>query len=178
MHMQAYRALGEMIKESGLDTSMVYKVLDLGGRDVNSTAQGLDVRAYLPHAVWHGADKVAGPGVDIVADLTRLPWDYADDYDVVVSTELFEHVMDWEAVLTNAATALTYGHNPHIFVTCAGPGRPRHGASGEDQPPPGEWYLNVGPEELEEALGEHFCSSVVRFGAETCDTYGWARGLK
>lgn len=178
MHVQAHRALGEMIAESGIETRMVYKVLDMGGRDVNSTVQGLDVRPYLPHSVWQGADLAAGPGVDIVTDLTRRPWTYADDYDVVVSTELLEHVADWKAVLLNAAEALTHGYDPHVFITCAGPGRPAHGASGADRPAPGEWYANVAPQELEAALKDVFDDVHVRFGPETCDTYGWARGLK
>lgn len=178
MHTQAYNALGEMIAESGIDTTVPWYVLDFGGRDVNSTSQGLNTRKLLPNARWSGVDIVSGPGVDIVTDATVHPWKWGTQFDLVVCTEMFEHVEKWSCVVANITAALRDGQEQTVFITCAGPGRHRHGASGEDQPPPGEWYQNVSPEELDAELSVYFDHVATRFGPETCDTYGWARGIK
>lgn len=117
------------------------RVLDLGGRNVNGTPRHLFNRA----AVYVSVDLRAGPGVDIVADAADLNLD--EKFDVVVSTELFEHTARAAEIVGAACRHLKPGG---VFLaTMAGPGRAPHGASGESRPPRGEFYLNVEPEALE-----------------------------
>lgn len=120
------------------------RVLDLGGRDVNGTPRRLFSRA----AQYIAVDLRDGPGVDIVCDAADLA--LKDRFDVVVSTELFEHTPKGGEIVATAHRHLAPGGT--FLATMAGPGRAPHGASGESRPPRGEWYANVAPEELHEWL--------------------------
>lgn len=121
-------------------------VLDLGGRNVNGSPRHL-----FPNATTYRClDIVAGAGVDIVADAGTWTPDAA--YDVVLSTECFEHTENWRDIVAVAFTALRPGG---VFIaTMAGPGRPLHsGITGEFWTQlPGEFYANVQPAHLRDAL--------------------------
>lgn len=121
-------------------------VLDLGGRNVNGSP-----RPLFPNATTYRClDIVPGAGVDIVADAGTWQPDRA--YDVVISTECFEHTDNWRDVIATAYAALTPGG---LFIcTAAGPGRPLHsGITGEFYVQlPGETYGNIRPDHLDEAL--------------------------
>ena len=138
MHQQAYDALGQMLKRSGIGLHAQWKVLDMGGRDVNSTAQGLDTRAWLPAANWTGADITPGPGVGIVTDATARPWKHDTTFDLAVCTEMLEHVQHWPEVAANLADAVRDGQLGQVFITCAGPGRPEHDSGGLPHLPEGQ----------------------------------------
>lgn len=119
-------------------------VLDIGGRNINGTVRGL-----YPNADFTALDVAAGEGVDIVADAAT--WTPDREYDVVVSTECFEHCRDWPQIIHTAYKALKPGGR--FVATMAGPGRPEHsGVDGGSNLYPGEWYQNVGPGELLDAL--------------------------
>jgi SAM-dependent methyltransferase len=124
-------------------------VLDIGGRDLNGST-----RSLFPNAdPYHVLDVLPGPNVDFVADAAA--WDFrsagAGPYDVVVTTETFEHAEHWRGIIATAYAILRPGG--HLVFTCAGPGRPPHsgieavwGLIGD------EWYANVSPEEIEAEL--------------------------
>ena len=172
MHPEARDGLARQLEASGLDLTAPWRVLDLGGRDVNG-----GVRDLLPAAKWTGLDIAAGSGVDLVHDATT-PWpDDFDRFDLVVSTEVLEHVEHWPAVLRTAAQALEPGGPEALFVTCASTGRRPHGASGEMDPPPGEWYGNVPPGLLEARLLDAFERVAVEYRANPGDAYAWAQGV-
>ena len=117
------------------------RILDLGGRNVNGTPRHLFNRA----AMYVSVDLQEGRDVDIVADAADLNLD--DRFDVVVSTELFEHTARADEIVGAACRHLVAGG---VFLaTMAGPGRAPHGASGEQRPPRGEWYCNIEPGALE-----------------------------
>ena len=116
------------------------RVLELGGRDVNG-----GVRDLVPHEEWHSVDIANGPGVDTVADASLVSIGVGT-WDLVVSTEVFEHTPLGREITANAFRHLRHGGA--FVATMAGPGRGPHGASGEPSPPPGEHYANVEPEEL------------------------------
>ena len=117
------------------------RILDLGGRNVNGTPRHLFSRA----AVYVSVDLREGRDVDIVADAADLNLD--ERFDVVVSTELFEHTARAAEIVGAACRHLMPGGV--LLATMAGPGRAPHGASGESRPPRGEWYRNVEPDALE-----------------------------
>jgi SAM-dependent methyltransferase len=125
-------------------------VLDIGGRNVGGTWGG-SVRGLFPGATdYHVLDIEAGPDVDFVADAST--WTPPRAYDVVVAVECFEHTHRWPQICATAFRALIPGGR--LVATMAGPGRPPHGALGGPAPAPGEWYANVGPDDLLSVLND------------------------
>lgn len=117
--------------------------LELGGRDVNGNARHL-----WPNVTWTGLDITPGPGVDIVADART--WTPDRSYDLVLCTEVLEHVEDWQSILNTAGKALTEGG--YMVITCAGPGRAPHSGREATALHPDEHYRNIDPNELFDAL--------------------------
>ena len=66
MHVQAYDGFAWMLAQTGIDPQGGWRVLDVGGADVNGTVHG-----QLPNAAWTVLDAGEGPGVDIVADVSQ-----------------------------------------------------------------------------------------------------------
>jgi hypothetical protein len=162
-----------MLAAAELDDPFTGAVLDFGGRDVNGS-----VRSLLPAAKWLGVDRIPGPGVDLVLDLTTLGSMPVAFGHAIVCTEVFEHVREWPQIVRAAAQSLR-DDGPELFlVTCASTGRRPHGAAGEMDPPPGEWYANVPPELLRQALEWHFHEVHVEYQANPGDAYAWARGVR
>lgn len=173
MHLEAYNGLSTMLRESGLNLNHSWVALDFGGRDINGST-----RELLPNTKWTGLDIVPGPGVDIVRDATL---DWPDDYktyDMVITTELFEHVEDWRGVIRTCAQALSNSGEEMLFITCASTGRRPHGASGEMDPPPGEWYQNIEPDEMRRQLSKFFAHFEVTYNPNPGDIYAWAQCVK
>lgn len=173
MHPEARDGLARQLEASGLDLTAPWHVLDLGGRDING-----GIRDLLPNSHWLGVDIEPGPGVDLVWDCT-ISWsaNVRPRMDIVVCTEVLEHVEKWAAILRTASQALRPGGPESLFVTCASTGRPEHGASGGSRPLPGEWYENVHPAALREMLFGLFQYSHVEYRANPGDTYAWAQGV-
>ena len=136
------------------------RVLDVGGADVNGTVHATLREAFDADA-WSMSidvlDIAEGEGVTIVGDATKdETWSRIerDAYDLVISTETFEHVQYWHEIVHGVRGALETGG---WFVgTCASLGRRPHGARGEHVPPFGEYYGNVTPDALVSVLGGVF----------------------
>ncbi|MDJ1137911.1 class I SAM-dependent methyltransferase [Streptomyces iconiensis] len=170
MHPEAHAGLARMLADSGLTPDAPWRVLDLGGRNINGS-----IRALLPAAEWTGCDIEPGPGVDLLHDCTT-PWPaHAPQFDVVVCTEVLEHVERWPLLLATCAQALVRGGPELLLVTCASDGRPPHGAAGAPQPAAGEWYRNVPPLALNATLGPLFEIVVVTYQAVPGDAYARAQ---
>lgn len=173
MHYAAYYALRDMVQRH-VDPFWVYKILDLGGLDVNSTKYGLDIRKFFPRgSFWRVLDIVDAPGVDFVADVRT--WEPPELFDIVVSTEMLEHLENWPLAIETAAEAL---RGPEmLFITCASTGRPPHDAYGAPTPPPeGQFYENVAPDRLESVLYSHFRSVELKYDSAAGDVYAFAQG--
>lgn len=116
-------------------------VVEVGAQDVNGATR--DALGWRDRCTWHGIDLVDGPDVDYVGDAaTVLRTLRADGYlfDGAVSTEVLEHAADWRDIVMEMALCVRLPG--WLVVTCAGPGRPPHGASGGDVAPV-EHYENV-----------------------------------
>ena len=118
-------------------------VLELGGRNVNGS-----VRDLFPNATYTALDIMPGEGVDIVADAST--WVPDKEYDVVVSTETFEHTPTWPEICLTAHKACKTGGR--IILTMAGPGRGAHSAFDGGPLQPNEYYGNVDPGQLRATL--------------------------
>jgi len=135
MHPAVYEWVGKFATDEPVS------VLDLGGRDVNGTCRPLFPNA-APYVV---IDLIQAADVTIVGDAAK--WNPNRRYDVVLSTEVFEHTSRWPEMCATARRALAPGG---VFVvTCAGPGRAPHSGVDGEQVRDGEWYANVNPDDLE-----------------------------
>lgn len=99
------------------------RVLEVGSFNVNGSVRPILIG--LRPAEYHGVDASAGDGVDQVLDCTRLVDEFgAGSWDVVVSTEMLEHVEDWRACVRNLIHVLVPGGL--LLVTTRSPGFPYH----------------------------------------------------
>lgn len=127
----------------------VLRVLDMGGQDINGTVHDWVRHRHLSAIVDFHLDVLDienGPGVTIVGDARKTDWWDGRPYDVVISTEMLEHLEFWHLSIDVAHTVLRPGG--WFIGTCAGRGRQRHGATGAPEPAPGEYYQNVSMDSL------------------------------
>lgn len=88
------------------------KVLDAGSGRLPEQTLRSDILAT--GATLHTLDFCAGEGVDFVGDVSALPFE-TDSYDIVLSTQVLEHVQDPERVCAEMARVLKPGG--HLFLT-------------------------------------------------------------
>lgn len=99
-------------------------VLEVGSMNVNGSLRG-HVLSLGP-STYVGVDFMAGDGVDVICDASRLEQHFGKDaFDVVLSTEMLEHAEDWRGAILAMKSVLRPGG---IFLlTARGPGFPLHG---------------------------------------------------
>lgn len=98
------------------------RVLEVGSYDVNGSVRPY-VESLLP-AEYLGVDQCAGPRVDRVVNCMDLVEVLGSDWDVVISTEMLEHVEDWRGCMYQLAGALKAGGL--LILTTRSPGFPYH----------------------------------------------------
>lgn len=99
------------------------RVLEVGAHDVNGSLRPI-LEAWGP-ATYVGVDINPGPGVDVVCPAEQLVERFGEaSFDVLVSTEVIEHVEDWRAVLSNCKRVLAPGGL--MLFTTRSPGYPYH----------------------------------------------------
>jgi SAM-dependent methyltransferase len=100
------------------------EVLEVGALDVNGTVRPW-VEAFGPKS-YTGVDISEGPGVDYVCDATQLLQHFEESsIDLLISTELMEHVRDWRVVLSNFKRLLRPGG--YLMITTRSIGFHYHG---------------------------------------------------
>ena len=102
-------------------------VLEVGSRNVNGSVR--DILATLVSR-YVGCDLEAGDGVDVVADATRLTNVFPpESFDVVISTEMLEHVPDWPSACMELTAVLRPGGL--LILSTRSPGFPLHSYPGD-----------------------------------------------
>jgi SAM-dependent methyltransferase len=99
-------------------------VLEVGARDVNGSLRPW-IESLQP-ASYFGVDIVPGTGVDRIVRVEELLADEGPDrFDLIIATEVVEHVHDWRAAFDNMKAVL----KPQglLLLTTRSRGFPLHG---------------------------------------------------
>ena len=99
------------------------KILEVGSYDVNGSLRPF-VENFKP-TEYIGVDVENGPGVDVMLSAEELISKFGKDcFDVVISTELLEHVENWQGVISNIKNVCKPGGL--ILITTRSYGFPYH----------------------------------------------------
>ncbi len=103
-------------------------VIEVGSRIVHGSPR--DIMRWLAPAVYVGVDLMDGKGVDIVLAADKLSTQFSD-VDIVIATELLEHVEFWRSAVMEMKKIIRPGGL--LIVTSRAPGFPYH-------PHPGDFW--------------------------------------
>lgn len=99
-------------------------VIEVGSLNVNGSIRSV-VEPFQPRS-YLGVDLELGPGVDQVYDAMDLLDRFGfEAFDLLISTELLEHVRDWRTVISNFKRILK--PNGTLFITTRSQGFEYHG---------------------------------------------------
>lgn len=148
-------------------------VLDIGSLDINGNN-----RYLFEDYTYIGVDLGPGRNVDVISRGHEFKSDTL--FDVVVSTECFEHDEFYPLTLKNMYELLKPGGM--FLFTCATTGRPEHGTrrtSPSDAPFVGDYYKNLTEQDIRDVLNVDELFSEYEFFARSThpnDLYFW--GIK
>jgi 2-polyprenyl-3-methyl-5-hydroxy-6-metoxy-1,4-benzoquinol methylase len=98
-------------------------ILEVGSLDVNGSIR--QVWETWEPAEYTGVDITSGPGVNLVCSVEDLVAKFGSNrFDIVVSTEMLEHVRDWRAAISNIKRVCK--DNGIILITTRSFGMPYH----------------------------------------------------
>lgn len=104
------------------------RVIESGGRDVNGSARHM-IMEFHPES-YLSTDIVPGVGVDQICNAVDLVNTFGEkSFDVLVSTEVLEHVEHWRNVISNYKRVLKPGGV--LFITTRSAGFGYHSYNGD-----------------------------------------------
>lgn len=110
-------------------------VLEAGSRDLNGSVRPF-IEALTPSR-YVGTDILPGKRVDLICDAVDLVREFGvNSFDVVVTTEMLEHVPDWRETVSNLKRVLK--PDGVLYITTRSVGFPLHGF------PSDYWRYGVG----------------------------------
>jgi SAM-dependent methyltransferase len=179
---QEQRSFCEAVKRTFPRFFRNVSVLEVGSLDINGS-----IRDLFQDCDYTGIDLGEGKGVDVICPGNIYRKGERDIYDVVVSTECFEHDMHFRETFQNMYDLLKPGGL--FFFTCASDGRPEHGTKrtdgGYSAPLLGnmgsEWedyYMNVNESHIRDIMNieESFIGASFQYKKYPGDLYFW--GIK
>ena len=99
------------------------KILEVGSLDVNGSLRE-HVMSLSPES-YTGVDILPGRGVDVLCRVEDLVTRFGENkFDVIICTEMLEHVRAWRAAVANMKRCLLRGGL--IVLTTRSPGFPLH----------------------------------------------------
>lgn len=134
------------IRDMFPDTFNNCSVLDIGSLDINGNN-----RYLFSNYTYTGIDIGPGPNVDIVCAGHKFRPDHL--FDIVISSECFEHDRFYKETLINAVNLLKSGGM--LLFTCATTGRHEHGTSRSapsSSPFTNDYYKNLTEEDIRQAI--------------------------
>jgi hypothetical protein len=142
-------------------------VLDVGSMDINGNN-----RYLFDNYEYTGIDIGEGKNVDLVISGNLFRSD--KEFDVIISTECFEHDKFWVATIFNTWMHLKQG-GIYLF-TCASDGRSEHGTSRTDgwaSPFTNDYYMNLNENIVKSnlALDKMFSKYELNTNNNSCDLY-------
>ncbi|MFC1790348.1 class I SAM-dependent methyltransferase [Patescibacteria group bacterium] len=100
------------------------RVLEVGSFNVNGSLRKF-FQSNHP-ASYLGIDLVKGPGVDLVCPVEKIVSEFGQEsFDLIIATELLEHIRDWRLVINNLKSVCRSGGI--ILLTTRSIGFPYHG---------------------------------------------------
>lgn len=123
-------------------------VLDCGSLDINGTN-----RWAFDGGTYTGVDIIAGPNVDTVCCVHKLPASYNERFDMVISTEMLEHDCYWWKSILKMYKMVRPGGL--LLITAAGTGRAEHGTRAHNpwaSPATVDFYENMDIARFREAF--------------------------
>ena len=100
------------------------KTLEVGSKYVNGSVRSI-IEKFFKLKKYVGTDIEEGKFVDIICNAENLIDCFdKNSFDVVISTELLEHVKDWRKVINNMKDVLK--PNGYIYITTRSKGFPFH----------------------------------------------------
>ena len=99
-------------------------VIEIGSLDVNGSVR--PIVEELSPGRYIGVDIQMGPGVDEICDVYEILEKYGQNkFDLLIATELIEHIRDWRKAVRNFKHILTT--NGVLFITTRSEGFVYHG---------------------------------------------------
>ena len=156
------------------------KILDIGSLDINGNNRHVFEHPYN----YIGVDLNEGLNVDVVSP--GHLYESGFEFDVVVSSECFEHDMYYARTLQNMVKLLKSGGL--MIFTCASTGRPEHGtlrSNPSDAPflegideKWANYYKNLTEDDIRAVIdiNNTFTSFEFKYEPSSCDLYFW--GIK
>jgi len=151
------------------------RVLDVGGGDINGSNRYL----FSPSCEYHCNDVGNAPNATIVCATKDLKFEDAY-FDVIISTECFEHDPTWNASLKKIVALLK--PNGLLVFTCGSTGRAEHGtrrtnsnaswATIDELEAFRDYYANLTINDIKRAIDlDVFDDWVSYYGQASCDLY-------
>jgi SAM-dependent methyltransferase len=100
-------------------------IIEVGSKDFNGSVRPF-VTNFAKPASYVGVDMSKGKNVDMIVPAEKLVDKFGENaFDVVISTEMIEHVFDWKIVIDNLKKILK--PNGTLFITTRSFGFQYHG---------------------------------------------------
>lgn len=119
------------------------KILEVGSLDVNGNIREI-IEIHKPKE-YIGTDITKGKNVDKIVNVYDLLKTFGQNkYDMIICTEVLEHIQDWRLAILNMLTVLKKGG--HLLITSPSIGFPYHGYPHD--------YWRYEPEDIKYIFGE------------------------